>query len=94
MPPDISDQLRVEAVIAGNAVTIVERRPPLGEDFGPDWSSVGVARLRYSAKAGTWTLYSADSNGRWHQYEFLGPASDVHAVLREVDRDPTGIFWG
>jgi hypothetical protein len=41
-----------------------------------------------------WTLYSADSNSRWHEYDFIGPSTDVRVLLGEIDDDPTSIFWG
>jgi hypothetical protein len=56
--------------------------------------SLGIARLRYTAKSGLWSLYSCDSNGRWNRYESLEPSADVRDLLDEVDPDPTAIFWG
>jgi hypothetical protein len=35
----------------------------------------------------------ADRNGRWHRYDDLLPGT-VDQVLREIESDPTGIFWG
>jgi hypothetical protein len=61
---------------------------------GSEWSTVGVARLRYTATRGSWTLQSADSNGRWSRYEFIDAVPRVDVLLDEIDRDPTGIFWG
>ena len=40
-----------------------------------------------------WTLDWPDRDDRWHRYEFTG-AKTLAGLLREVDRDPTGIFWG
>ena len=73
---------------------IVERRAPWRPDFGPEWSTVGVARLRYTATKHEWTLQSAGSNGRWSRYEHINPVSRISVLLDEIDRDPTGIFWG
>jgi hypothetical protein len=53
-----------------------------------------VARLRYTAKSGVWTLYWNDRNGRWHRYDLIEPTPDIRVLLDEVDRDPTCIFWG
>ncbi len=69
-------------------------RPRWREDYGPEWTSRGVARLRYTTKVGLWTLYWSDRNGRWHRYDLIEPAPDVRVLLDEVDRDPTCIFWG
>jgi hypothetical protein len=94
VPPHALHQVRSELVLARGAVTIVERRAPWREDYGPEWTSRGVARLRYTAKSGVWTLYWSDRNGRWHRYDLIEPTPDIRVLLDEVDRDPTCIFWG
>lgn len=85
-------QVRLEQRVRGNAITIVERRPPWREDFGPEWSSTKVAQLRYDR--GLWTLYCADGSGRWWLYPEAAPAGDVAPLLAAIDEDVTGIFWG
>jgi hypothetical protein len=94
VPPHALDQVRSELVLSRGAATIVERRAPWREDFGPEWTSRGVARLRYTAKSGLWTLFCSDRNGRWHRYGRMGPTRDIGVLLDEVDRDATCIFWG
>ena len=94
VPPDAIHEVRIGLVLTKGAATIVERRAPWREDFGPEWSSQEVARLRYTVKGGLWTLYYIDSTDRWHRYEELPPAKDIRVLLDELDRDPTCIFWG
>ncbi|HEY5197748.1 MAG TPA: DUF3024 domain-containing protein [Solirubrobacteraceae bacterium] len=94
VPPHALHQVRLEAVVDPRTVTIVERRAPWHEDYGPEWTSNGVARFRYTAKTGLWTLYWRDRNQRWHRYDFTAPSSSIITLLDEVDRDPTAIFWG
>jgi hypothetical protein len=53
-----------------------------------------IAQLRYDAAAREWSLYWADRNGRWHRYRDLDPAENLDPLLREIDEDPTAIFWG
>ena len=55
-------------------LTILERRAPWREDFGPEWTSFPIARLRYTATAKTWTLYWRDRNLRFHRYDLLEPS--------------------
>jgi Protein of unknown function (DUF3024) len=88
----VSDDMRVEHAVRGSTITIVERRPPWSDDVGPEWSSTKVAQLRHDG--GTWTLYCADSNGRWWLYDDAAPAHDVEPLLAAIDEDATGIFWG
>jgi len=94
VPPHALHQVRVEADVSANTVTIVERRAPWREDYGPDWTSSAVARLRYVAKHHHWVLYRRDRNQRWHRYELIEPSPIILALLDEIDRDPSGIFWG
>ena len=94
VPPHALHQVRTELILTRGAVTIVERRAPWSEDYGPEWTSQGVARLRYTTKSGVCTLYWSGRNGRWHRYDLIDPAPDTRVLLDEVDRDPTCIFWG
>jgi hypothetical protein len=94
VPDELGDEMRLEHTVRGSSITIIERRAPWSELIGPEWTSMKIAQLRYDESAGTWTLYAADRNERWHVYEFIEPASDVGPLLAEVADDPTGIFWG
>ncbi len=94
VPPHAIDDVRVELEESRGAITIVELRPPWREDFGPEWTSLAIARFRWSKSAGVWTLYWRDQDERWHRYEPIGSTSSIGPLLDEVDRDPTGIFWG
>jgi Protein of unknown function (DUF3024) len=92
VPPHARDQVRLETVVRGAAITIIERRAPWREDFGPRWSRLKVAQLRYDH--GAWTLHWADRNGRWLPYPDLDPSPRLDDLLAEIDRDPAGAFWG
>jgi hypothetical protein len=78
--------------VRGSAITIIERRAPWRDDFGPEWSRSKIAQLRYDH--GTWTLHRADRSGRWLQYPDREPSPRLDDLLTEIDRDPAGAFWG
>lgn len=78
----------------GRDVTIAECREPYSPDIGPDWTRLPVARLRYLKSRQVWRLYWRDRNEVWHEYPDLPFAGDVDALLTEIERDPTAIFWG
>jgi hypothetical protein len=86
--------MRLELSVRGNSITIVERRPPWSELVGPEWTSMRIAQLRYEARSGTWALYCADREDRWWPYDFAEPSPGVDELLRALDEDPSGIFWG
>ena len=92
VPPHVRDKVRMSFATRGNSVTLVEHRPVF---MRPDtWTDIGIAQFRFDATSTRWKLYCADRNGRWHRYTRKRPAADIAALLREVDRDPTCIFWG
>ena len=76
------------------SVTILECRPPWREDFGPEWTRFPIARLRYAQARKEWAIYWRDRNLKFHLYDLADPISNIEALLDEIDRDPTGIFWG
>jgi hypothetical protein len=92
-PADMSDQMRLEATTRGNSVTLADCRPPW-DGASSDWTRLPFAQLRYQPDNQLWTLYWADRNDRWHLYEGLDSTTDLDALIREIDDDPTCIFFG
>jgi len=92
VPEHLWDQVKVEADAATTHVTIVEVRPP--------WNGVGdptrfpIARLRWNRAKGHWSLYWADRNSAFHEYDLANPTPRVQRLLDTIDRDDTCIFWG
>jgi hypothetical protein len=94
VPEHARGQVRLECQVAPRHLTIVERRAPWREDFGPEWISVPIARLRYTVADKSWTLSWRDHNLHFHLYDLLPPSNRIDDLLTEIDRDPTCIFWG
>jgi hypothetical protein len=92
VPADARSEIRLECRVRGNAITIVERRPPWREGFAAEWSTTRVAQLRYDGRL--WQLYCSDSSDRWRPYDKADPAAGVGPLLAALDEDVTGIFWG
>jgi hypothetical protein len=93
IPEDVKDKIRLTYKIRGNSITIYENRPPWDGSMR-EWTSLAVAQIRYDEKTGKWGLYWADRNDRWHEYWDINPTKKIEAILKEIDEDPTGIFWG
>jgi hypothetical protein len=94
MPFDARDQVRYELNIGPSSLTIVECRPPWREDYGPDWTRLAVARLRYVKARREWSLYWRDRHEKFHLYDEAAPTPSIQTLLDEVEADPTSIFWG
>ncbi|MBN2176963.1 MAG: DUF3024 domain-containing protein [Demequinaceae bacterium] len=94
VPPNLSDEIRMELDVEPRYVTIYECRPPWRADFGPEWTRFPIARLRYTKATRTWQLYWRDRHLRFHIYDRFPPSNDIEAILKHIDADPTHIFWG
>ena len=94
VPQEQREHVRVELEQERQAVNIVERRPPWREDYGPGWSRLPIARLRYVASKRLWTLYYHRHTGRWERYPLLGPSRRLDDLLGELADDPICLFWG
>jgi Protein of unknown function (DUF3024) len=95
IPPHAREEVRIEFDVDDRSVTILECRTPWDpERMGPEWTRVPVARLRYTRSRREWTLYWPNRNSKFHRYDLVQPTTDVDALLDEIDRDPTSIFWG
>jgi hypothetical protein len=92
IPPRVRGQIRLGFRFRGHSVTLFEERPLLRDM--DHWIESVVAQFRYDPETIQWRLYCADRNSRWHVYWDLDPSLDFDRLLKEVDDDPTGIFWG
>jgi hypothetical protein len=94
VPEHARHQVRVECEVAASHLTIVERRAPWRGDLGPEWTSLPIARLRYTGPTRTWALFFRDRNLRFRAYNPLPTSPHLDELLTEIDRDPTRCFWG
>jgi hypothetical protein len=91
-PPAIRDQLDIGYRIADQSVEIFEIRP--------DWRGSGgtnethVAKTTYVRTDDRWKVFWMRRDLRWHGYEPAREVDSLDAVLRVVERDDQGCFWG
>jgi len=92
IPEKYRDKIKLFYSIRGNNVTLIESRPL---HFDPTkWSELKIAQLRYNKATQDWTLYCADRNDRWHMYMDIKSSKNIDDLINEIEKDPTGIFWG
>lgn len=94
VPAAHDDELRIEYEVHGSTITIYECRPPWREEMGPDWTRMRICTFEWDAMTRLWTLYARDRNDRRMDCPFVEPAPDLASLIRDLDNDPTGIFWG
>jgi len=92
IPIDIRDQIRLIFKIMRDKVTLIETRPCFRDPS--IWTENPVAQFRLDKNTHKWTLYCMDRNSRWHLYDIIKPSADFDDMLKALDRDPTGIYWG
>ena len=92
IPEKYRDQIKIKYKVWGKKYTIYESRPLFMDH--DKWSELAVVQCRYNPETEKWSLHWADRNSRWHPYDLLDPSPRLQTLLDEIDRDPTGIFWG
>jgi len=92
VPENLWDQVRVECEATDRHVTIYETRPPW--DGQGERTQFPVARLRYSASTGLWSLYWRDPHLKFHEYTKKRPVKRVQTLLDYVGGHEDPIFWG
>jgi hypothetical protein len=92
VPAHLRDEIRVGFEVRGNSVTLFEERPYWRDKN--KWSHTVVAQFRFDPTNCRWTLFCADRNSKWHRLPDPQPSKSIDALLKEVDSDSTGIFWG
>lgn len=88
VPPEAGHEARVELERERQAINIVELRPRWRDDHGPEWSRLPVARLRYVASTGLWTLYYHRHTGRWCSCS--GDMRSTHRVVADWQNELHG----
>lgn len=92
IPSAARDKVKLFFKIRGNSVTLYETRPHF---MDPSiWTENPVAQFRFDEKTKKWDLYCCDRNSKWHLYIDMDSSVNFDDLLKEVDSDPTGIFWG
>jgi hypothetical protein len=90
--PQFAEQLRFVYEIDRHAVSIYEERPPCYGVGG--WTRMGVARFRFLRTRGEWRLYWMRRDLKWHLYEADMATSDLAALVKVVEADKYGAFFG
>ena len=85
------EQLRYVYEFETNAASLIKQKPGFVNEAA--WVSQPLARFRYSEARDTWSLYWADSGGRWHRVTNTKAEKDIQVLLEVVVSDPLGVFW-
>lgn len=92
IPEHARDKVRLIFNINDDIVTLILSRPYFKDPS--KWAERSVAQIRLDNANKKWLLYFIDRNDKWHLYDLIQPITDLDKLLRELDRDPPGIFGG
>lgn len=92
VPAAIRHQLSYAYRVERTTVLLLERRPHFRDKSRT--TEMVIAKFVYSPKIGGWSLRWSDRNSKWHRYDGFENRPHFRDLLREVEADPTGIFFG
>jgi hypothetical protein len=92
VPPRERSKVRLTHQWCGNKITLVEQRPNWRNPA--QWVDCPIAQFRFHYQDEEWSLHCRDHNMRWCSYDEHPGSPTINRLLAEVDRDPSGIFWG
>jgi hypothetical protein len=93
VPESARDQVENRYRLEGSAILLYEWRRNSKDD---GWHEESVAKFLYVASQDVWQLYMMRADGKWHRYWVPRKfeAKRFSTLLKEVENDPTDIFWG
>ena len=91
-PKEHLHHYRVTFVIRNPYITLYENRPSIRNK--KKWTSIPIARIRFDPGDLTWELYWLDQNEKGHSYDGLAPTVNFERVLKEIERNVNGVFFG
>ena len=87
----VPGQVRLQYDTRGNRVTLTESRPLFIDPAV--WNEIKIAQFEYTPESLHWTLYWYDRKNRRQPYPTGRNRDTLDKLVREVESDPTGIFW-
>ena len=91
-PPQFRDELEITYEIEGHNVSVYEVRPRW--DNPREKSKSGVARFKYVRSRKEWKLYWMRQDLKWHLYDPDEMPTDLESLVKVVDEDQLGAFFG
>jgi hypothetical protein len=91
VPERFRDEIHMSFEVQGNKVTLFEDRPVWR--MPGQWTHGKVAQFRYDPISERWSLFWSNRHEKWLRYP-QRPVLDIATLIKEVDTDPSGAFWG
>jgi hypothetical protein len=90
--PSIRDEFDISFRITGQSFEIFEIRPRWND---PSIEIEGsIAKATYIKTTKIWKLYWKRADMKWHRYKTFRDSESLEEVLKAIDQDEYGCFWG
>jgi len=93
VPAELKSKIDHDYEIDGQAVTILEVRP-LWRGKPGEVTRRPFAKFRYIKTGSFWQIYWMRASGKWQPYEPEPIARDLESVLKIIEVDRYGCFFG
>ena len=90
-PYHVKDTIRLTYTIGNQHVVISEERPARPSS---KWIVLEIAKLRYLRARNEWQLYWKRASGKWWPYEPHTSSRTLAAMIKEIELDSDGCFFG
>ena len=91
-PAHLRDKLRLSYSVKNHDVLVQEARPDWHNPS--EWIESDIAKLRYVRVSDEWRLYWKRSSGNWWLYEPHSASKSLSSMVKEIDIDSDGCFFG
>jgi hypothetical protein len=92
VPDHVKHEIRLSYSIANHDVVICEERTVRNQSS--EWIKLDIAKLRYVRKRNEWQLHWKRASGKWWQYAPHTRSKTLEAMIKEIDLDSDGCFFG
>lgn len=90
VPERVSDKIKITAEKVRGGYVINETRPRWDGSPGP-WTIHPIAKFIFHKPSLSWRIYWMRASGKWW---FYGTYKKLGKVLKVIDEDKNGCFWG
>ena len=91
-PEELRDKLRFEYEIEKQNVIVHEVRPVW--DNPSEYMKLPMAKLSFVKRQKLWKLYWKRASGKWEKYQPNESDKDLGMLIKEIDKDAFGCFFG
>ncbi len=91
-PAHIRDQVDLSFRIINQGFEIFEVRPNWRDPSSK--TERFIAKAKYVKKRKEWNIYYMKSDMKWHSYEPFPTTNSLEEVIKVIEHDSSGCFWG